>query len=327
MKVSIIIPVYNAERYLEHAINSALMQPETAEVILIEDGSTDNSYRLCQSLAQQHAPVRLLRHPNGENRGAGASRNVGIINAKYDFISFLDADDLYTPNHFTTACNLLRNKTVDGVYGATGIHYEDEKCQNEWLYKRGINSELTTLSKYISPNALFKHLLLHTHGHFTTDAITIKRRIFSKTGLFDEHLRLHQDTAMWLKMAAIGTLIPGDIKTPIAIRRVHGHNRISKIATDYSTSSELLYNTILEWAQRNKLPNEQINLINYKIWKNNFFNYSVYKYKKRDAMIKGEKFSLLHKASFFSRQILNHPNLIRPSMFMRLLYEIVQEKK
>lgn len=250
MNISVIIPVYNAKKYLEQAVNSALMQPETAEIILIEDGSKDNSYELCQSITKQHETVSLLRHPNGENRGAGASRNVGIINAKYDVISFLDADDFYTPNHFTTACDILQDQTIDGVYGATGIHYEDEKYQNEWLYKRGIDSELTTLNKHICPNELFMHLLLHTHGHFTTDAITIKRRIFSKTGLFDEHLRLHQDTAMWLKMAAIGKLVPGDIKTPIAIRRVHKHNRISKIATDDSTSRKLLYKTLLEWAKK-----------------------------------------------------------------------------
>ncbi len=322
MKVSVIIPVYNAAKYLEHAVNSAIMQPETAEIILIEDGSNDNSYNLCQALTQQHGIVRLLRHPNGKNRGAGASRNAGIINAEYDIISFLDADDFYTPNHFTTASELLEDQKIDGVYGATGIHYENEKCRKEWIAKRGPAFELTTTKKHIVPEDLFTHLLLQSHGHFSTDAITVKRTLFSKTGLFDEHLYLHQDTAMWLKMSTMGTLVAGEIKKPIAIRRVHEHNRITKLGEKDSTSRKILFETILKWAIKNKLSDKKINLIQYKIWKNNFFNYSYYSYTKQERLMQGKHFTLLHKASFFSRQFFNHPNLIRPTMLIRLFFEL-----
>ena len=78
MEVSVIIPVYNAAAYVGQAVRSALEQPETREVILIEDGSQDTSLQVCRELEGAFDSVRLLRHPDGKNLGAGASRNLGI---------------------------------------------------------------------------------------------------------------------------------------------------------------------------------------------------------------------------------------------------------
>ena len=78
MQISVIIPVYNAEDFVTLAVESALAQPETGEVILIEDGSPDNSLTICQELEEKYNKVRLLRHPHGRNKGAAASRNLGM---------------------------------------------------------------------------------------------------------------------------------------------------------------------------------------------------------------------------------------------------------
>ena len=84
--ISVIIPVYNAERYLERAVASALEQPQTGEVILIEDCSPDGSLAICEKLAAAHPDkVRLLRHPDGKNHGAGPTRNLGIRAAQHPF--------------------------------------------------------------------------------------------------------------------------------------------------------------------------------------------------------------------------------------------------
>lgn len=74
MKVSVVIPVYNAAPFVRDAVESALAQPETGEVILVEDGSLDDSLTVCRALAAENDRVKLYRHPNGENCGAGASR-------------------------------------------------------------------------------------------------------------------------------------------------------------------------------------------------------------------------------------------------------------
>ncbi|GAF72464.1 unnamed protein product, partial [marine sediment metagenome] len=100
MDVSVIIPVYNAERFVREAVESALAQEETAEIILVEDGSPDNCWDICQLLAVQHAKITAIRHADRKNHGAGASRNLGIRNSHCEYVAFLDADDLYLPNRF-----------------------------------------------------------------------------------------------------------------------------------------------------------------------------------------------------------------------------------
>ena len=74
MRVSVIIPVYNAAAYVRQAVESVLDQPETSEVILVEDASTDKSLQVCQELTEQYDKVRLFRHPSGRNCGAGNGR-------------------------------------------------------------------------------------------------------------------------------------------------------------------------------------------------------------------------------------------------------------
>src|SRR5687768_1176577 len=99
-KVSVIIPVYNAEKYLRGAVESAVNLEDVGEILLIEDKSPDNALQLCHQLAKEFDKVRVFTHPHGENKGAGASRNLGIEKSTLDYIAFLDADDWYLPNRF-----------------------------------------------------------------------------------------------------------------------------------------------------------------------------------------------------------------------------------
>ena len=124
MDVSVIIPVYNADRFLEKAVNSALQQEETFEVILIEDNSPDNSFEICKQLERDNLKVRLFRHEGGKNKGAGASRNLGLVKAKGEYICFLDADDFMLKNRFQKAKIILENNPdCDGVYDAVGTYF------------------------------------------------------------------------------------------------------------------------------------------------------------------------------------------------------------
>lgn len=94
MKLSIIVPCYNAEGFIEQAIQSVVRQnTEEAELILVDDGSTDDTGKICKRYESD--TVKYIRT---ENAGAGHARNVGIQNAKGEWIGFLDSDDLYLPN-------------------------------------------------------------------------------------------------------------------------------------------------------------------------------------------------------------------------------------
>ena len=236
-KVSVIIPVYNAEKYLRNAVESAVFLKEVGEILLIEDKSPDNALQLCHELARAFDKVSVYTHPNGENQGAGASRNLGIEKSTLEYIAFLDADDWYLPNRFIRSKQIFATEeTVDGVYEATGFYDDATKTLDA--------EKLTTVKCKIEPKDLLLNLLQSDKGRFHTAAITLKKSILKKSGLFDTSLRLHQDTHLWLKLAFVGRLVPGELEKPVAIRRQHDQNRIQHVN---KASRELLFIKSFNW--------------------------------------------------------------------------------
>jgi GT2 family glycosyltransferase len=228
--VSVIIPVYNAAGYISEAVESALIQPETAEVILVEDCSPDNSLDVCTTLAEKFEKVRLYQHPNGINRGAGPSRNLGMEKSTCPYIAFLDADDFYLPGRFTVPRQIFTaNPDCDGVYEAVGIDFEDEAGKERWLASNMASVQMTTMNRYVHPEALFRVLMKGGSGHIHLNGLVIKRSILEKSGYMNEAIAdtLHEDTDFILKVAAVGRLLPGRIDTTTSMRRVHAENRVS----------------------------------------------------------------------------------------------------
>ena len=163
--------------------------------------------------------------------GKPASRNLSFEHARFPFLAFLDANDRYLPNRFTRDKEiLLSDPATDGVYGATGIHYEDEDARKRFHEAGYAYQEFTTICAPVPPEELFA-VLFHQHpttkGEFHTDAITIRRSLLDRVGGFHPDLRLQQDTHLWKRLAACGRLASGTIDEPIAIRGVHGKNRMT----------------------------------------------------------------------------------------------------
>jgi len=97
-KISIIVPVYNTEEYLEKCINSLINQTyQNIEILLIDDGSTDHSLEICSSFEAKDKRIRVF---SKENAGQGVARNFGLENATGDFIGFTDSDDWVVPDMF-----------------------------------------------------------------------------------------------------------------------------------------------------------------------------------------------------------------------------------
>lgn len=254
-EVSVIVPVYNAGPYLRQAVESALAQPEAREIILVEDRSPDDSYAICQQLAAERPDrVRLYTHPGHENRGAGETRNLGIRNATRPYICFLDADDYMLPGRFAKArAAIERHPACDGIYEAVGIHFENEKARADWYRIR--NYEITTVQAPIAPKQLFYKLspiggpenLIHTNGW------TFKRSILDRSGLFNPELKLHQDSDLFMRMCLVGSFLPGSIAEPIAVRRLHGENRITaaRPKSQYFAGYNKMWSSIFKWTSEN----------------------------------------------------------------------------
>lgn len=227
-KVSVIIAVYNAAEFIIQAVKSALAQPETAEVVLVEDGSTDNSLEVCQALVEKYEKVNLYQHPGGVNKGAPASFNLGIQKSTCEYLAILGADDYFLPERFLKASQIFHSTPMcDGVYEAIGIHFESDAAQKRWKKSKMHNEKLTTITRELSPDELFKFLISGKVGYFSLDGLVFKRSILQKAGYMNEALLLHQDTDFSIRLASIATLLPGKLDEPVAVRRVHDQNRIS----------------------------------------------------------------------------------------------------
>lgn len=144
IKVSVIIPIYNCEEYLEHCIKSILCQTlKEQEIICIDDGSTDHSAQIIKRLQTEDGRIVLLQQ---ENQGAAAARNLGLQKAKGEYIAFLDADDWVECFFLERLINLMEQTRADIVI--SGCIEEKEGVSNKLLnlIPSGIytNSELTT---------------------------------------------------------------------------------------------------------------------------------------------------------------------------------------
>jgi glycosyltransferase involved in cell wall biosynthesis len=228
LKISILMPVYNAAEFVRQAVESALAQPETGEVILAEDASTDASLEVCRKLEAQYPAVHLYRHPDGKRHGASASRNLAIAKSTCEFVAFLDADDLYLPERFRAEGELFRSDAdIDGVYGALGRSIENEAAEERWRLAHSKVEGMTTMDISVPSEQLFEVLVSGKHGHFHLDCTTVKRAVFDKVGPFNAKLCLGEDTELFWRMAALVKLAPGSLDQPVAVRRIHDHNSIS----------------------------------------------------------------------------------------------------
>lgn len=129
-KVSVIMPVYNAEKYLSEAIESVLNQMYTNfELLLINDRSTDNSKKICKEYSKKDSRIVLLEN-NSENHGPGPTRNIGLDYATGEYVYFMDADDWADEELLQCAVNRMQETNADIVqFGVTYERYDENHSE------------------------------------------------------------------------------------------------------------------------------------------------------------------------------------------------------
>lgn len=162
MTLSVIIPVYNTEKYLRRCLDSILAQirlPE--EIICVNDGSTDGSVEILKEYALRYSIVRVI---NQENKGRIVARRVGVENANSEYISFVDSDDFIEQDMFSCLMEPVAEDDVDLITSGFVRDYGDsEVIENEGITKgiyEGIDYNKVVLSNLISTQEFYRYNIL-----------------------------------------------------------------------------------------------------------------------------------------------------------------------
>jgi len=216
--ISIVIPLYNKERFIKETLDSVFNQSFTDyEIIIVNDGSTDSSVFIVNAIEDQRITVL-----SNQNKGVSHARNFGISKANSDLIALLDGDDLWEQNHLENLYNLYEKFPDCGLY-ATAYnkkYFNGEKIKASY---NGLAKEyFGIIEDYFSASI--------KDGIAWTSAVLIPMKTFRKVGVFDEEMRSGQDTDLWIRIA---------LKDSIAFSSIASSNKIilaPKYHLSYSTN-------------------------------------------------------------------------------------------
>ena len=210
--VSIILPVFNREKTIESAILSVLEQTYTKfELIVVDDGSSDNSVSLAQQMASQDDRIKVITHPKNSGRPSVA-RNTGVQHARYDWLAFLDSDDEWTKNKLELQLAFVAElPEVNAVFADCHVKkYAHKQYMLSFFASTGISKALDEIELNHSEhgrtfNAAALEGLLCKTGFIMTQGVLVKRALFIKAGMFNPELTYSEDTDLWLKLASMAT--------------------------------------------------------------------------------------------------------------------------
>lgn len=217
--ISVIIPCYNQAPYLRETVESVLHSNYAAlEIIIINDGSTDNSKDIAEELTEKHSNVNLL---NQKNAGVAKARNAGIEFSKGTYILPLDGDDLITPDYIQQAITVLESRPEVKVAYCEAVKF-DEKGKRPWNLKP------------FSLNSLSRDNMIFVSGIFRkADCLDV--------GCFSEDMKMgREDWEFWIKMLKNG----GDVvKLPLVgfFYRIHSGSKRKKTGTSEKKKERIAY--------------------------------------------------------------------------------------
>jgi O-antigen biosynthesis protein len=218
-RVSVVVPLYNHERYIEEALRSVLTQTMPAhEVIVVDDGSTDGSAGVVERIRERHPQILLWSKENG---GAHSAINAGIQRATGDLVAILNSDDVYRPDRLAVMLRELdRAPEADAVVTGLGfIDGEGRAIRNSW-YEEGIAFHRRTRDLALT--------LVNGNIFMTTSNLLARRALFQEIGGFSP-LRYAHDLDFFLRLIVRGKSIR-IAEQPLVSYRQHATNTIKESA-------------------------------------------------------------------------------------------------
>lgn len=262
--ISVIIPLYNAERYIVFALESIYAQTYlNFEIIVIDDGSTDKGGAICQQFAKEKGKLRFFSQ---DNRGVGPTRNVGIREAGGEFLLFLDADDFLAEDALEALLQCQRKTNADLVIGGYDSVFEDGKLKlhRELVPQSGDQScgdyclmnkrEAAEFAADFEAYPKNHHIMSFCWGRL------FKSRIFKENGLnCNEKTWFADDSLLMLEYVTYVRRMAILKKTCLFYREHDTSVSISTRITDGEPilrDSEFLFNAVVRFLTENQLCNE-----------------------------------------------------------------------
>lgn len=260
--VSVITIFLNEEKFIEEAIASVFAQTYTQwELLLVDDGSTDESTRIAQNYAAGHSGrIRYLEHDKHENRGMSATRNLGIRQARGEYIAFLDADDVWLPLKLEQQVRLMeKHPGAAMLYGRTQLWFSwtaENPFRSLFALKQNDPDPLTIpgrkYDRLIEPPS---QLLLHLQDrniYPTSCSVLVRRPVFEEVGFFEEQFRnANEDMVFHSKVF---------LKYPVYVS--------SRCWDRYRIHPDSFWRTA--WREGRGKETEQSGRLNYLIWLENY---------------------------------------------------------
>lgn len=218
--VSIIIPVYNGEKYIKAAIDSALRQTVKCPVIVCSDGSTDNTNRICMNYGYK---IQFMSNP--VNMGVGYTLNRLIERANTDYISWLSADDTYDPNKIELSLKHVNGNNV--VYGNYSLMNGEGK-----VYKQNIPVNKDGVNAFIK-------------NEISGCTLMFPKKLWEECGRFNPELKTTQDYDLWFKMLLKAKFT--HIDASLINSRIHAEQGTRTISTVKQDIHELWEHVANNW--------------------------------------------------------------------------------
>ncbi len=222
--ISIVIPLYNKEKFIAQTLQSVLNQTyPTFEVVVVDDGSTDNSVKVVKSFHDKRIKLITIK-----NSGVSVARNTGIKNASHNWIAFLDADDWWGKTFLEEIVNAQKTHTDKKVF-ATGrtllFKTKNSRYINPFLPQDGKTATvdyIKIISKYLPP--------------VNSSNTVLHKSLFEQKGYFNPNQKKHEDHDLWLRLLYDVPVI--FINKPLSFYRKTETNSASRqvyLASDFCT--------------------------------------------------------------------------------------------
>jgi glycosyltransferase involved in cell wall biosynthesis len=263
---SVVIPLYNKELSISNTIQSVLNQTfQDYEIVIVNDGSTDNSLEVVKQINDSR--IRIINKPNG---GVSSARNRGIKESNFEWIAFLDGDDLWMENHLEILKDMIEAHPTDKVF-TTSFVFSD----NKFVSEKGNSFSCTRVENYC------KASLSHFNKTIMcTSVVCVHKKVFDNVVAFNTNYIRGEDVDLWIRISKVYDIIYTEKVTAIYRREAENRSDVSYVSVRRTFLADIDFKNISDKYERKYYQYFLINKLKGSILKNKWgdFIYILFKY-------------------------------------------------